>query len=446
MSQPDLSTIPGVQREILAVFRRGSVLVNCHKEGITRVLFERDRFVRTNEGDWSGREEWTDEAAFLAALWTSYRWRATDGAGPGQISDLEAWRRILRYIEETAEKKSWLPGRSSSPPLATPPRPVRSGLPRLGTVPALILVGVFILGAATLSMLSKLFTVRTSGSPLGEAVGTPEFIAQLIVTQRPYVPSLHRNAANDRYRIDLLVLPRDGRGKRRLIPLRDRLDASSTQHGAKLLGSDGRFLWILAGEITAYDHKANRLVRLEELRRANPSLEALWPEGFYEVNGRLQVSTRDNRVFVEVDPDTLVAAPPTGRRAPRRPFPPHPVDSLLLSAPAPGTDALKPAWVLGSVDAPKLALTEPDSSLLVFWRKFGVLERMLYARRVDTDGNTLWETETGIDSLQQVLPDRSFPAFIGTRPRVPDKVSEPILVILDAETDKATTHSLWIGK
>ena len=122
------------------------------------------------------------------------------------------------------------------------------------------------------------------------------------------------------------------------------------------------------------------------------------------------------------------------------------MDSLLLSAPAPNADTLKPAWVRGEVDGPKLALSSPDSSLLVFWRKTGVLQRMLFATRVDASGKTLWETETGIDNLQQVLPDRVAPAFIGTRPHVPDKVLEPILVILDAETGKATTHSLWIGK
>jgi len=69
---------------------------------------------------------------------------------------------------------------------------------------------------------------------------------------------------------------------------------------------------------------------------------------------------------------------------------------------------------------------------------------MLFVARVAPDGRTVWEAETGIGDLQQVLPDRNTLALIGTRTRVPDKLPEPVLVILRNDTSAATVHSLWI--
>ena len=66
------------------------------------------------------------------------------------------------------------------------------------------------------------------------------------------------------------------------------------------------------------------------------------------------------------------------------------------------------------------------------------------AARVDSSGAVGWSLDTGIGTLLQVLPDPATPAFIGERPRIPDQLSEPILVIIDAATGKLTTHSLWL--
>lgn len=34
-------------------------------------------------------------------------------------------------------------------------------------------------------------------------------------------------------------------------------------------------------------------------------------------------------------------------------------------------------------------------------------------------------------------------AFVSTRPPLPDKLSEPLVVIVDNESGEASTHSLW---
>ena len=47
----------------------------------------------------------------------------------------------------------------------------------------------------------------------------------------------------------------------------------------------------------------------------------------------------------------------------------------------------------------------------------------------------------GIDL--EILPGETSFAFVGTRPPVPDQLSEPLLVIVDNATGRAITHSLW---
>ena len=65
--------------------------------------------------------------------------------------------------------------------------------------------------------------------------------------------------------------------------------------------------------------------------------------------------------------------------------------------------------------------------------------------RVDDQGNVIWKTDTGIYrfSLEQILPGERSMAFIGERPQVEGKVSEPLLVVVDNATGTATTTSLW---
>lgn len=73
------------------------------------------------------------------------------------------------------------------------------------------------------------------------------------------------------------------------------------------------------------------------------------------------------------------------------------------------------------------------------------LHATLVVARVDLSGKLVWKTDTGIDhfKMSQILPDPRFPGFIGTRPPVPNQVSETLLLIIDTQSDTATTTSLW---
>lgn len=54
-------------------------------------------------------------------------------------------------------------------------------------------------------------------------------------------------------------------------------------------------------------------------------------------------------------------------------------------------------------------------------------------------GALIWMKNT----LQQVLPGAQISAFAGTRPPVPDKVAEPLVVLVDHATGELVTRSLW---
>lgn len=65
--------------------------------------------------------------------------------------------------------------------------------------------------------------------------------------------------------------------------------------------------------------------------------------------------------------------------------------------------------------------------------------------RVDLDGTERWNVDTGIErfGLQQILPGMEVCALVGTRPSVPDKLSEPLLSVVYNATGAVKTCSLW---
>jgi hypothetical protein len=93
-----LASIAAVQRAILDGLRRGGRYSTSHKEGGTTITWRANRFVREDYGDDPAYETWTDEAAFLAALWRFCQWDATRHARDRQRSDLDTWTLILRLL------------------------------------------------------------------------------------------------------------------------------------------------------------------------------------------------------------------------------------------------------------------------------------------------------------------------------------------------------------
>ncbi|MEO8589234.1 MAG: hypothetical protein ABI432_07700, partial [Flavobacteriales bacterium] len=232
-----------------------------------------------------------------------------------------------------------------------------------------------------------------------------------------------------------------------------------------------------------------------------------WEDGRgMEMNGRLRTTSPDHQSAVEFEPGTLKAIPVEVVATPGKwPFPPKPEDFLCAgfftspntwlglhsTAEVEGEFAPKKfvrrvvrqedakqmrRFHRGALDAPvddrysrilsmeslgneeylnaaflrmdagsePLRLGDPDGALLIYTSAPGLNGTAIIAR-VDTEGRIIWKVDTGIDrfSLSQILPGTNSMAFVGTRPPVPDKVSEPLLVIVENGTGRMVAHSLW---
>lgn len=268
----------------------------------------------------------------------------------------------------------------------------------------IVLAGALLVGAG-LWMKNALFTIDPGkGTALGYSVRTDRHVATLIQTLEPYVPSLDRNHGNDRYSVSLFLVPLDGSGTR-LIPLRSGL-APDGFGLAKVLGSDGRTLWFNVAGIGGVD--------LDD----------------YELRTESEVAA--------VDPRSLPR--PWGDS----PLAPAPERSLVRVAPG-ESEYLDAAFLRASNSSAPIRLDDPPGALVLFTSMPGPQGTAVVARVDDTGQEVLWSVDTGISrfGLQQILPGEKTTAFVGTRPAVPDKVSEPLLVIVEHESGKQVTHSFW---
>ncbi|MEK7781914.1 MAG: hypothetical protein AAB370_10490 [Verrucomicrobiota bacterium] len=343
------------------------------------------------------------------------------------------------------------------------------------------------------------------GTPLGDSVRAGNEIATLISTLEAYVPSLHRNPNKDRYSVSLFLWPVNGGSPGRLIPLAKNLQAQET-HWAELLGGDGRTVWFKLKGIGGVELATGKRIGPAELRAANPTLAESWDDPRrISFTQRLQLTLPD-RTVVEIDPQTLKASPArTAEKPTALPFRPEvghflcagvrlsPTEWLGLHSPreaqrdfktgswltrgneqddakevrrfhrgelgpeqAKGNRAiismtplsndeyLNAAFVRAGSGSEPLRLAAPDGFLMVFNSAPG-LDGTLIVARVNAGGKIAWQVDTGIHrfKLSQILPDARHIAFIGTRPPIPDKLSEPILVSIDAQSGAQATSTLW---
>lgn len=341
------------------------------------------------------------------------------------------------------------------------------------------------------------------GTPVGECARTGAHVSVLIQTLEPYVPSPNRDHSKNRQRLSIFVVPLDGSAPR-LIPVAGNLEPNAYSL-AKILGSDGRTIWFDAVGLHGVDERSFKLVDASDLQAANPSLPSQWWDDTrgMEVAGRLRITTRDRSQALEIDPVTLRAVPVAPQPSTRSPlkapltdvlaagFQTSPTTWLGLHSAADLEGAYKPSrWVrriehaddakvprrlcrgelepsesrgkilsmtpLGDTEyinaafvradraSEPLRLADPAGALMI-WSSTPGLGSTVMVGRVDDAGTVLWQVDTGIDrfKLAQILPGKESTVLVGTRPPVPDKVSEPILVIVEHSSGQARTVSLW---
>jgi hypothetical protein len=103
-AEADLSTVPALQHAILAAMRAGASYTTVHKEGGTTIRWDSEHFVRADYGDSSEHQTHSDDAQFLGFLRQFYDWETSRNVAPDKVSDLDAWRLMLRLLSPSSRR------------------------------------------------------------------------------------------------------------------------------------------------------------------------------------------------------------------------------------------------------------------------------------------------------------------------------------------------------
>ena len=301
------------------------------------------------------------------------------------------------------------------------------------------------------------------GTPIGLTVRTDRHIATLIQTLEPYIPSLNRDHSRDTYRISLFIVPLDGTSPA-LVPISGGHSGNSLGL-VKVLGSDGQALWYDVNGVGAVDLRTFR--RIDESSRDTPPAhlqgasrfplaprtESFFSAGYFTGSDSWLGLASDAEIARDFKPGqtirpiahadvarqmrrfrrgTMGEATTTGSRR-------------IVSMETIGTiDYLNAAFLRMDDKTEPIRLRDPDGALMIYTSAPGLAGTLMVAR-VDATGGGVWTVDTAIDrfKLLQILPGEESVAFVGTRVPVPNKVSEPLLVIVNNHSGAVTTQSLW---
>ncbi len=404
-----------------------------------------------------------------------------------QISDTTAWKsgstwfagrqsEILRFVADEAIRQKAPSCRAEINEANGEILLIQEGAPVAHTPPDVLFVRRFSRAKAILGIIvlvvalifggvmwfkDKVLSIRQGkGVPLGLCVRTDAHIATLIQSTDPHLPEITGRGGNTTTSISILVIPLDGSEPKKIL-VAERL--TNNQYVlAKVLGSDGSTLWFDVNGIGGLDLETLELLEPGEVR--DPYVpDAAWPfapsvgeylsAGFHTGPGSwlgLHSTAELEREFA-VKKFLRRVVPQEEAKQMRR-F--HrgaldvPVDNkyhqILSMTPIGDAEYFNAAFLRMDDASEPLRMTDPDGALMIYTSEPGLKGRLMVAR-VDEEVNIIWKVDTGIDrfKLSQILPGKDSFAFVGTRPPIPDKLSEPLLVILENATGKVRTISLW---
>lgn len=314
---------------------------------------------------------------------------------------------------------------------------------------------------------ADLLAPRGPGAPLGLVVRTQTHVATLLRQLEPQLPSLHRDGSRDRHAISLLLVPLDG-SEPSVVPIARRLSHNQFVLG-RILGSDGRRLWYQVDGLGAVDLATRRAgpvpgpaptdlqgaVTSPFPPRPDVHLAAGWitaPGSWLGLHAdeELALDMRPGkflrRVVAQRTRDTTGAGVAARRLHVATLDPPLEgrYHRIRTTRPVGEERFLDGAFLRLDGTSEPLLLSDPAGALMLHMSAPGLLGTAVVAR-VDATGQVRWRSDTGIDrfTLQQILPGETSFVFVGTRPRVPDRVPEPLIVIVDNATGRTTVRSMW---
>lgn len=367
-------------------------------------------------------------------------------------------------------------------------------------VVAIIIGGMVWLGKKTLTV------APASGVPLGECVRTSNHIASLIQATDPHLPNWSGRGGNETTSLSILLIPLDGT-EPFVVPFAKGVEGNGYSLSRIIGSDGRTLWFDCMGLHGVHLRERQLVTAEDLAAANPGVPPRWWEDarGMDIVDGKLHLINDDRSAAMDVDPDTWKAAAvtpkPSNERFHRHEPTDHLASGLITSAGTwlglhspeelesdfqvgkwarrvenaedaererrffraqlePGSDTahfrirsiaplseqpyLNAAFLRLNAKTEPLRLAGPESVLMLHTDKPGLGGKLIVSR-VDLDGKLLWSTETGLDRyyVAQVLPGSEAFAFVGTRPPVPDKLSEPFVVIVDNTTGRMTTHSLW---
>ncbi|MBL8012185.1 MAG: hypothetical protein JNJ64_16370 [Flavobacteriales bacterium] len=369
-----------------------------------------------------------------------------------------------------------------------------------------ILVATVIIGGVLWLGRKALTVAPVSGVPLNDCVRTDTHIASLIQTTDPHLVEISGRGGHTTTSLSILIIPLDGT-EPFVVPFAREVDGNGYTLSRILGSDGRTLWFDCMGlhGVRLRDRKLVAAEDLMAANPGIPSRWWEDARGTDLLDGKLHLINDDRSAALDLDPDTWKAEPvtpkPSNDRFERR----EPTDHLASGLVTPagswlglhaseelerdfkvgtwvrrvenaedakrerrlyrgelerGSDAghfrirgiapigdsayLNAAFLRLQAKAEPLRLADPASALMVHTDKPGLGGRLIVSR-VDLDGKAIWRTETGLDryTVSQILPGAVAFAFVGTRPPVEGKLSEPLVVLVDNATGKMTVHSLW---
>jgi hypothetical protein len=90
-------------RPIVAAMKQGAFFRSSDKEGDSRIAWIDGRFLRIRSGEDPGREMFASKEAFLKSLRMYYDFETPASSYPDKVSDLVAWKLILRLLRPKSQ-------------------------------------------------------------------------------------------------------------------------------------------------------------------------------------------------------------------------------------------------------------------------------------------------------------------------------------------------------
>ena len=160
---------------------------------------------------------------------------------------------------------------------------------------------------------------RRDARMAGDTLRVGDQFATLILVNRPWPWGSSRRRAPS-LGAELLLHPVADPRRYETVAITDRDTDIDLSNNAKMLGYDGRRLWLFSHALFGVDVKTKQKIDFAELTRVNPEMAQLWLEEskYYKMTGdgsRLVVTVGDGRKFT-LDPESLKVAPYTDETIP----------------------------------------------------------------------------------------------------------------------------------